>query len=153
MTDRRDHVFPTRVDRWLVAVLAVSFAGSVAAVLAAAREEPEEATIAGLMVGASFALVAAVAVPTHYIVRERELVIRSGFIRRSIPLASIRRVYPTRNPLSAPAWSLKRLGIEYHTGARRGLALISPAAREEFLDIISRRAGLTPSGSELVRGP
>jgi hypothetical protein len=152
MTDRRDHVFSTRVDRWLVAVLAISAVGSIAAVLAAAREEPDEATIAGLLVGGSFALVVALAVPTHYVLGERELVIRSGFIRRRIPLASIHRVYPTHNPLSAPAWSLDRLGIEYHTGARRGLALISPAARDEFLELIARRAGLTPSGRELVRG-
>ena len=152
MTDRRDHVFPTRVDRWLVAVLTISAVGSVAAILAAAREEPAEATIGGLILGGSFALVAAVALPTHYINRERELVIRSGFIRRSIPLASIRRVYPTHNPLSAPAWSLDRLGVEYDSGARRGLALISPAAREEFLDLIARRAGLTAAGRELVRG-
>jgi hypothetical protein len=152
MSDRREHIFPTRVDRWLVAVLATSFVGAVAAVMAAAREEPKEATFAGLMVGASFALVLALAVPTHYIIREGELVIRSGFIRRSIPLASIRRIYPTHNPLSAPAWSLNRLGIEYDSGARGGLALISPAAREEFLDLIARRAGLTPVGRELVRG-
>ncbi|HEX6070382.1 MAG TPA: PH domain-containing protein [Longimicrobiaceae bacterium] len=152
MSDRREHIFPTKVDRWLVAVLATSLVSAVAAVMAAAREEPEEATFAGLMVGASFALVLALAVPTHYVIREGELVIRSGFIRRSIPLASIRRIYPTHNPLSAPAWSLSRLGIEYDSGARRGLALISPAAREEFLDLIARRAGLTPVGRELVRG-
>ena len=152
MTDWRDHTFPTRVDRWLVAVLTVSLVGALAAVLSAARQEPEEATVGGLILGASFALVVAVAVPTHYTIGERELVVRSGFIRRSIPLTAIRRVYPTHNPLSAPAWSLDRLGIEYDSGARRGLALISPAARQEFLELIARRAGLTPVGRELVRG-
>ena len=58
---------------------------------------------------------------------------------------------PTRNPLSAPAWSLRRLGIRFRKGRGTSLALISPARQDEFLEILARRAGLTPAEGELRR--
>lgn len=144
-------VFSTRVDRWLLLVLGASAVVSVAAVIAAALEAPGEALVAGLIVVASFALVIALAVPTHYIISDRELTIRSGMLRHRIPLESIVRVYPTRNPLSAPAWSLDRLGVDYRRTRGRSLALISPDRREEFLALLAERAGLVRQGEELRR--
>ena len=143
--------FSTRVDRWLVAVLGGGALLSVAAVIAAAREAPREALMAGLIVAASFGLVIALAVPTRYIITEDELTIRSGMLRHSIPLESIVRVYPTRNPLSAPAWSLDRLGVDYRRTRGRSLALISPDRREEFLDLLAVRSALERAGEELRR--
>jgi membrane protein YdbS with pleckstrin-like domain len=145
--------FPTRVDRWLVLVLGGSAAVSVAAVWAAAREAPGEALAAGAIVAASGVLVAALAVPTRYTITDTELVVRSGMLRHRIPLAAIHRVYPTRNPLSAPAWSLDRLGVEYAKKRGRPLALISPQRREEFLALLATRAGLVRQGRELRRSP
>ena len=72
--------FSTRVDRWLVAVLGGGALLSVAAVIAAAREAPREALMAGLIVAASFGLVIALAVPTRYIITEDELTIQC-FVR------------------------------------------------------------------------
>jgi hypothetical protein len=145
--------FPTLVDRWLVVVLALSLLVSVAAVAAAAREAPRDAAIAGAVIGASILLLAVLALPTRYTVGENELEIRSGLLRQRIPLRSIRRVYATHNPLSAPAWSLDRLGVDYDRERGRSLALISPARREEFLKLIAERAGLVPDGRNLRRGP
>src|SRR5690606_34291240 len=65
--------------------------------------------------------------------------------------AAIEEVYPTRNPLSAPAWSLDRLAVRYRTGQRRGLALISPARQDAFLSLLGERAGLRREGAELRR--
>ena len=141
--------FGTKVDAWLAILLLLSLGGSVVAVATAARDEPREAAIAGVVLISSFALVAAVALPTQYVIGERELLIRSGLLRTRIPLDAIVRVYPTRNPLSAPAWSLNRLGIEWRKGRARSLALVSPKRRDEFLDLLARRARLEAAGGEL----
>jgi hypothetical protein len=147
-------VFRTRVDRWLVVVLGIALLialGSAVAVFAAAP-------VVGLLTLAGTAgtvgLVAALSLPTEYVVTERALIVRFGLFRTEIPFAAIERVYPTRNPLSAPAWSLDRLGIDYRTERRRGRALISPVRPEAFLSLLAARAGLDRQGSELRRtGP
>ena len=76
-----EQVFATKVDAWLAAVMVTSLVGSLVAVAVAARETPRDAAIAGAVVLASFALVAAVAIPTRYTIAERELEIRSGMLR------------------------------------------------------------------------
>ncbi|MBN2494986.1 MAG: PH domain-containing protein [Deltaproteobacteria bacterium] len=72
-----------------------------------------------------------------YEITARELVTRSqlyGIRFGSLPLESIDRVYPTRNPLSAPAWSLDRLQIDYRTPeGKERFGLVSPRDRDAFL--------------------
>ena len=110
------------------------------------------AVVSAVLLIFAFGLVFALAVPTHYTVTEQELKIRSGIILYRIPLDSIQRVYPTRNPLAAPAWSIDRLGVEYKRGKRKALALISPARREQFLELLMERTALKREGEELRRG-
>lgn len=143
--------FPTRVDNWLVAVLVLALLISVASVLVSAAQDLGGATVAGVLVLGTFVLVAALTLPTHYTLDERELVIRSGVLRYRIPFESIRRVYPTGNALSAPAWSLDRLGIEYRKKGGWSLALISPDRKEDFMRLLAARAGLRRQGKELRR--
>lgn len=143
--------FPTRVDTWLLAVVGGGLLVSLGAVALAAREDPRAGLFGSIILAASTALVVALSVPTRYSIGEKELVIRSGVLRYRIPLGAIRRVYPTHNPLSAPAWSLRRLGIEYDRGRGRALALISPARDEEFLALLAVRADLVAVGRELRR--
>src|SRR5690606_295744 len=120
-------VFRTKVDGWLVAVLAVAVVGVLGSSVAAFRADPATGWFILAAMGGAVLLVAALSVPTEYAVTGEELVIRSGLFRKRIPLADIERVYPTWNPLSAPAWSLDRLGVRYRTGGRwPSLALISP---------------------------
>ena len=47
--------------------------------------------------------------PLNYEITASMLIVRSGFMRKEILLSSIEEVCPTKNPLSAPAWSLDRL--------------------------------------------
>lgn len=143
--------FATRVDNWLLAVLVFALIMSTGAVLVTATRDPRSAAVAGAVEIGAIALVVALSVPTRYTIGDRELVIRSGMLRYRIPLEAIRRVYPTRNPLSAPAWSLDRLGIEFERKRGRSLALISPDRRDEFLDLLAERAGLERRGKELRR--
>lgn len=143
--------FATKVDNWLLAVLVGAAILSVASALVSAGSDPRAAVISLLTIAAAFALVLALAVPTHYTVDASDLLIRSGVIRRRIPLSAIERVYPTRNPLAAPAWSLDRLGVVYMRGGRRSLALVSPQSRAEFLALLAERAGLEADGKEFRR--
>lgn len=57
-------------------------------------------------------------------------------MKRKIPLASIRKVALSNNPISSPAASLKRIAIHYD---RWGYILISPKNREAFIEELERR--------------
>lgn len=151
MADLSEYSFPTRVDLWLAAVVTVSLLGGLVAIVLSARQNPSEALVAGGIYVATTALILVIAVPTRYTITATELVIRSGVLRTRVPLESIRRVYPTHNPLAAPAWSLNRLGIEYFRGRVQSLALISPGRQDEFLVLLGERAGLAPDGRGLRR--
>jgi hypothetical protein len=73
---------------------------------------------------------------TYYILDEKNLLVRSGPIKKTIPLASIRSAKKSSNPLSSPALSLKRIEIRYGTYHR---VLISPKDRDEFLRQLAKR--------------
>ena len=62
------------------------------------------------------------------------LLIRFGCIRSRIPYNSIKKVVPTRNPISSPALSLDRLRID--TGDTLGTN-ISPADKSSFLKYLA----------------
>lgn len=149
-----EHRFATKVDNWLLAVLVAAGIVSVGSILLSASTDPNAAIVSLVMVVLAFGVIIALAFPTHYTIGASELVIRSGILRYRIPLDAIQRVYPTRNPLAAPAWSLDRVGIVYTRTRGRGFALVSPERRAEFLDLLMQRAGLESVGEELQRrGP
>lgn len=67
---------------------------------------------------------------TFYTVERDILKIKSGFFyNQSIPIASIKKIESTRNPLSAPALSLDRLEIRYGTWDS---VLVSPRDQRAF---------------------
>lgn len=146
-----EHRFATKVDNWLLAVIVGAGIISVASILLSASTDPNAAVISILVVVLAFGVVLALSLPTHYTIGDSELVVRSGVLRYRIPLEGIVRVYPTRNPLAAPAWSLNRLGVVYTGRRARSFALISPERRGEFLDLLAERAGLERAGDELRR--
>ena len=73
---------------------------------------------------------------TRYAVEPELLRIYSGPLRWVVPLREITRVTRSRNPLSAPAFSLDRLRIDYGTGR---WCLVSPADRAGFLRALQER--------------
>ena len=129
--------FPTKIDRWLVVVLAIAGAVQVGAAgsLLSAPHVPYALPIALAVVVLPVALVAVLSFPTRYELHADELVIRSGVVRYRIPYRDLREVHPTRNPLSAPAWSLDRLKL----CRTSGYALISPSDKPRFLQELARR--------------
>lgn len=73
----------------------------------------------------------------RYTLSEESLEIYMGLgMKRKIPLASIRKVALSNNPISSPAASLKRIAIHYD---RWGYILISPKNREAFIEELERR--------------
>jgi hypothetical protein len=89
-------------------------------------------------------------IPIRYGVSNEHLIIRFGVVRHHIALDAIDEVYPTHNPLSAPALSLERLAIRT-AGGPLGMSLISPLEREEFLSTLAGKARLARDGDRLVR--
>jgi dihydroflavonol-4-reductase len=91
-------------------------------------------------------------VPVHYQITDEELRVRGGPFRWKIPLDSILRVRPTKNPLSAPAWSLARLHVSYRKKGRKSFVLISPRDPGVFLEELQKAApGLKADGDGLVQ--
>lgn len=87
---------------------------------------------------------------TFYLIKDGDLLIRSGPFRWSVRICDIEGIVPTRDALSSPAWSLDRLRIE-HKGRWNGI-MISPDAREEFLrSIAAADAGLFLDGDSVKR--
>ncbi|MFM2003048.1 MAG: hypothetical protein RI963_2474 [Planctomycetota bacterium] len=93
---------------------------------------------------------AGVVFPTRYGIGNGYLTIRYGICRQRIPLAEIRAVCPTRNPLSSPALSLDRLRVRFGEGFFKSV-MISPAERDEFLHHLASAAGLQQDGDRLTR--
>ncbi len=68
---------------------------------------------------------------TEYIISNGILRIRCGFIfHKTITIKTVKRISASSDMTSAPAFSLKRLEIQY---AENNKVLISPKQREKFL--------------------
>lgn len=106
---------------------------------------PDEFSQAAPVLGAallfSIGMMFLVAWPVHYTVDEKDLVVRFGIFRRHIPRHVIIGVMATRNPSSAPAWSLDRLQIDYLSpNGKQRKVLISPADQAGFLAALGLRS-------------
>jgi Bacterial PH domain len=90
--------------------------------------------------------------PLNYDVASGELVARCGLMRWRVPLASIQEVRPSRNPASAPTWSLDRLRVEYLKGGESRTLYVSPEDKAAFMrDLADASLGLELRGDRLVR--
>lgn len=138
---RRQHMesitFRSKIDWWLVAVVLVSAAVSLMAVIiVAVLESP--------LLGLAFSplLLLGIGLPvwllraTYYKIEPAELYIRCGPFVWRVPLDDIRAITPTRNPLSSPALSLDRLRIDF---GRKRWIMVSPAEKEAFVAELRKR--------------
>jgi hypothetical protein len=90
--------------------------------------------------------------PLNYEITSAELVARCGLMRWRVPLASITEVAPTRNPASAPTWSLDRLRVEYVKDGSEHTLYVSPEDKATFMrDLADASPGLEMRGDRLVR--
>jgi hypothetical protein len=84
---------------------------------------------------------------TTYVVRDGALHIRSGPLRWAIQIADITRVSATTDASSAPALSLDRISVQYRTGQRERVVLVSPTDRPAFVRaLLSVKSGIAVTG-------
>jgi hypothetical protein len=106
-------------------------------------------TLVGVVAGAA---VLVTTYPLNYEITGAELVARSGVMRWRVPLASIAEVAPSRNPASAPTWSLDRLRVEYVKDGSERTLYVSPEEKAAFMrDLADAAPGLEMRGERLVR--
>ncbi|WP_369899677.1 PH domain-containing protein [Bacillus manliponensis] len=73
---------------------------------------------------------------TGYIVKETDLIVKSGPLTKGISIHDIKKVTVTKNPFASPALSVERLGIIY--GDARDIIFISPFQKEEFIRLLTK---------------
>jgi hypothetical protein len=142
-----DRTFRSRVDLGLVGLMG---GGALLPLGAAAylawRGQSDGVVLLATWGTVMTALVAGLTVPVRYDCRAAGLHIRSGWLRWDVPYAAIRGAARSCRPLSAPAWSLRRVRIDLGDG---GFILVSPPDRESFMDELAARCPhlvRTPSG-------
>lgn len=153
-------VHEAKVDRWLAPLLAGVVAAEVATGLAVILGPGLQPTsgggewLAGLTmigVGVIIGLALGACYRIRYEVSRAGLRIKFGPLGTSIPLESVVEVFPTRNPLAAPAPSLDRLRINFQKpNGKRRFALIPPQDREAFVRDLQLAA---PHLQECPEGP
>ncbi|HEX5731882.1 MAG TPA: PH domain-containing protein [Blastocatellia bacterium] len=145
---------PTKVDRWLTIVLAISALVLVSIAVFGLLNQgiaSLAAWVPALLVVLTTGAVAAVSLPTYYEVQSDRLFIRSGLLRWTVPLDEIVSVTPTSNPLGSPAWSLDRLEVRWRRGGKDRTLLISPLRRDEFLRELQARASALVLEGDVLR--
>lgn len=123
--------FQSKYDAWLVLLLAAAAVVEGIAIVAIWRGNAAwpVSVVASSILAVSAAVIVWTLVNTRYMVGATTLTIRSGPIRKTIPISSIQSVQPSRSILAGPAWSLDRLRIE----STAEELLISPKDRAGFL--------------------
>lgn len=131
-----DRTFRSKVDVWL----AVLFVGGAGAPLATAGWLVAHGQWRGVALlscwGVAVLLAAgALSLPLRYTLLADAVHIRSGWLEWRVPYASLRTVAPSWSPLAGPAWSLRRVRLEFADG----FILVSPDDRELFIHEIAGR--------------
>ena len=143
--------YPSKRDLWLV-ILLLSLALFFVYVPVILFSEPIHPLVK--VFGSIFFLAMSVVFPwilfgTSYRLTDEHLVIRCLSRDSSISFRDIYEVFPTRNPLSAPACSLDRLCIKFK-GSKLG-ALISPRDKTAFIqDLLLRCPQLIRDNERLI---
>jgi dihydroflavonol-4-reductase len=107
--------------------------------------------LAGMILGGLYAWLT---MPVIYEITDKQLLVRGGPFRWKIHLDSILEVYPSRLPISAPAWSWKRLRVDYRKKDKDHFVLISPSDPKKFLTKLAEASpGLERTGDSLRRPP
>ena len=135
--------YPSKRDWWLMLLmrgLAVFFIYTAFTVHTEPVAPWMKVFATGFFAVMSLLLIALCILPfyTSYSLDPNNLTIRLGPFSKAIPIADITEAYPSRNPLSSPAWSLDRVRIRL--ASHWFGALISPVRKHEFLAELARLA-------------
>jgi hypothetical protein len=75
-------------------------------------------------------------IKSYLLVREDQFIVVFGLIRRTIPIREITEIEYTWNPLSAPAWTLKRMNILY---GGRSIRVSLPKDEQRFFSALREK--------------
>lgn len=134
-------IYRSRVDAWIVLLIV----GILAAVLVAISFESWQSgdwrplIFAAISMVFTCGILGVVMFPVRYELGHKILKVQSGVIKWEVPIESIREIRKTNNPLSAPAWSLKRIRIDYDNQGHPAWILISPEDRDGFIAQLEAR--------------
>jgi hypothetical protein len=149
-----NRIYKSKVDLWLflmvMATCVLMIGLLIQTLITEGLNHPGTLT---LLISSIFmlAVIFGLAYPVSYEITHSELVIRSGLRRIGIELSSIESVKPSRNPLSAPAWSLDRIRIDYHKEGKKTFLLISPEDKSGFLNELALKTdGLSRQGEKIT---
>lgn len=123
----------SKYDWWLLAILIIATIAGIVAGVGVLIAEPLPDSLIGLFTPVILVGVWWMILGMRYEIAAPDLVIRAGVFRWRVPLAGIRAVRPTHNPLSSPAGSLDRLNIEYEIKGRKRWIMISPRDKAAFI--------------------
>jgi membrane protein YdbS with pleckstrin-like domain len=149
-------IYPTKKDTWLVLIVAIGgfvlLVQVINLIIDKGFHHPEAWILSSVFIF-YFGVLMLLAYPVNYEITTSTLEIRSGILLHyKIPLSSIVRVVPTKNPLSSPAWSLDRLRIDYLKNSKKRVIMISPKDKKIFLrELIERIPSLEFNGNMAVR--
>lgn len=149
-------IYYSKKDAWLVALVSGAIIVPVLIGVYHLFAPGGNIWLAGvtLLIGAcTGALVLWLTYPLYYEIASGQLIIRCGRLScQQIPLNSIAEVSPTKNPSSAPAWSLDRLEISYRRDGENEVTLISPQDKMAFMrQLVNQGKGLEMLGERVVR--
>ena len=150
--DPSDLRYPSKRDFWLVVLLLSTSVFFLYAVVVLFSEpiHPLLKVFGSVLFLAMAFVLPWILFGTHYILTKEHLIIRCLSREYPIALRDIYEVFPTHNPLSAPACSLDRLRIRFR-GSKFG-ALISPKDKTEFMrDLLSRCPQLMQDNKRLIQ--
>lgn len=129
--------FRSRIDWWLAALVFGSLGLAVWFAIDDARRRTAHGDWGAVGVTTLvFGLVLWLFATTAYDVEADHLVVRYGPVRERIPIASIRRIAPSRTLVASPALSFRRLELTHGT---YDSVVISPADQRAFIAALVAR--------------
>ncbi|MDP2136279.1 MAG: PH domain-containing protein [Candidatus Didemnitutus sp.] len=132
-----DLTYRSKVDLWLVGLVGLA----AATPLLAAGWLALQGEFTGFLLltcwgGVMVLVIGGLSFPVRYTLRADHLHIQSGWLHWNVSYSSLRQASLSRNPLSAPAWSLQRVKL---VNATDSVILVSPEDRESFINELVRR--------------
>ena len=138
------HVFKSRIDKWVLACLALSIIaclmGSFVMLKVGGTFNYILAAVV-IIVGTGFPIWILTA--TEYKVLDDKLEILSGPFTWSIAIADIQSIQPAQNVMTSPALAFERLEINY--GENRAI-YVSPENESEFIRLLGKEKFIALSG-------
>jgi hypothetical protein len=131
--------FVSRYDTWVRIVLWINNLILIGGLAMLFVERSLMSIIVSVFMAVILAGVTWMQFATYYRVDDDTLFVRCGPLHWTIPIASIEAVTPTDDPTAGPAFSMRRVRVEFRKGDARDEIFISPEDREGFIEALRAR--------------